>query len=797
MSPGRWISELVAVWRQTKLIVLTAQVAAIYAAILIPFKVGIPIIPGFVELRPANAIPLVTSLLFGPVAAWGAGIGNIIGDCFGTLGPASVFGFLGNFFLGLLPYTLWGALGPLSSGTAPHVKAWRPGLEYALICCLASGGCAVIIAWGVEWLGFLPFMVLAPAIFFNNVAMGLFLGPPLLWFLYPRVKQWGLLYPDLLDGQRDMADPAMVRSQSIVRSGASGLTVPDSSLIAELNDITFQYQSSETPALKNLTLTIRRGEWVAIMGRRGSGKSTVCHLLSDLIPRSVPGRLSGHIRTTFEPVSNHDPSGYQRKGVGLVFQDFDAQLLASSVEREVLFPLEYLSPSLSPDEMKERIQWALREVGLEGFSSRDPLSLSGGQRQRLVLATVLVCYPSLLVLDQPLTDLDPQARVQLKELFRILRDQGMTIVLVGQESAEVLQADRLCVLDHGEICWTGTPREFFGSPTLPAQFGIAAIPLAECFVDMNVPMLPVTVEEAWRVMDEQACTLHPKRETSQGYQPNVADCAVAGQDIPLLQVDAVSFEYSGESRVLEDISFIVTQGEFVAVLGKNGSGKSTLSKLLNGLLLPLKGEVFVGGRSTKTTSMSELSRLVGYVFQNPDHQIFAETVWQEVEFGVKNFGFPRSECEQRVADALEAVGLDVDYYRSQDPFSLTKGERQRIAVASILATKPDILIFDEPTTGLDAQEIEQMMNMIFFLHQQGHTILMITHMIHLVATYSTRCILMHEGRVIADDTTRAVFSNPSHLHRASLEVPALTTFSQRWGCTLLTVDEIKAAMEAS
>ena len=209
-GPRRCWSDLIGVWQDTRLIVVTAQIAAIYAAILIPFKAGIPIVPGFVELRPANAIPIVTSLLFGPAAAWGAGIGNIIGDCFGTLGPASAFGFVGNFFFGYLPYLMWGNLGWLSSGQAPMIKSWRQGVEYGLICVVASGACAGIIGWGVDFLGLLPFIVLAPAIFFNNIVMGLCLGPPLLGFLYPRVKRWKLRYEDI--------HPLIVYSDSFLHS---------------------------------------------------------------------------------------------------------------------------------------------------------------------------------------------------------------------------------------------------------------------------------------------------------------------------------------------------------------------------------------------------------------------------------------------------------------------------------------------------------------------------------------------------------------------------------------------------
>src|SRR5947199_584138 len=240
---GRWGRQdrpsvkggLLEVWRDTRQLVLAAQIAAIYAAVLIPFKVGIPIIPGFVELRPANAIPVVASLLFGPAAAWAAAFGNLIGDLFGTLGPGSLFGLLGNFPYGYVPYRLWGRLGPLSSGCPPEPHAPRQILEYALICILASLACAGTIGWGLDVMRLLPFQVLAPAIFINNVLMSSVLGPPLLLFLYPRVARWGLLYAG---GPHDRQD---VRGRSPVSTETQ--QAPDGPRIT-IRDLRFAYPSA-------------------------------------------------------------------------------------------------------------------------------------------------------------------------------------------------------------------------------------------------------------------------------------------------------------------------------------------------------------------------------------------------------------------------------------------------------------------------------------------------------------------------------------------------------------------------
>jgi energy-coupling factor transport system ATP-binding protein len=194
--------------------------------------------------------------------------------------------------------------------------------------------------------------------------------------------------------------------------------------------------------------------------------------------------------------------------------------------------------------------------------------------------------------------------------------------------------------------------------------------------------------------------------------------------------------------------------------------------------------------------MNELAKRVGLVFQNPDHQIFADTVWEEVAFSPKNFGCSQEEIDVRVRESLMAVGLPVEGSAGLDPFSLRKGERQRVAVASILATRPAVLIFDEPTTGLDAEETDRMMAMIRELNRQGHTIVMITHSMRLVAEYAQRCLLMKEGRILADGSPRDIFHDSALVRTASLEIPSISQFSQRWGHTLLTVNEVKASLKS-
>jgi len=793
-NPQRWYRELRHVWQDTRLLVLTAQIAAIYAAVLIPFKVGIPIIPGFVELRPANVIPIVSSLLFGPAAAWGSGIGNVIGDCFGTLGPASVFGFFGNFLYGYVPYLLWGHLGWLSSGPEPIVRTWKQGIEFMVTCGLASMVCAATIGWGVELLGLLPFWLLTPAIFFNNLVMGLLLGPPLLLFLYPRVKQWHLMYHDLAYGGGSGQHPSSPSSPTQQREGDTTMDhyeLPSSALVS-IQGLTFRPTHASQPILNNISLNIQKGELIVLMGSTGSGTSSLCYAFNGLIPHFVQGDFAGTV-SIMHRVTTNSPVWEQANRVGLVFQDFETQLVSTNVETELRYALEAHggSPSLvNAEAFRQHMQQTLELVGLSGLERRDPFSLSGGQRQRLVVASVLVREPQVLVMDQPLTDLDPAGRQQFIQLLDGLREKGVTVVMAEHGVEELMNADRVCVLDNGEIIWQGTPRELLRQPQLAQHHGLSPYPLAECFTNLSDHTLPATIEEAWELMDTLGLQMVPvpgRNDVQQSLQALQVPCPT-----PIIEVKGVSVYYRPEVSALKEVSLSIQQGEFVAILGQNGSGKSTLAKLLNGLLVPSEGQVLVLGQDTKQTGVGQLASIVGHVFQNPDHQIFAETVRKEIAFGSRNAGCSPEECNLRVAEALQAVGLSGA--EDRDPFSLTKGERQRVAVASILAAQPHILVVDEPTTGLDAKESARMMNMMRTLNQQGHTVIMITHDMRLVAQYATRCVLMRDGTVLAEGSTREIFSDPALVQSAALELPVLTRFSQRWGVTLLTVNEVQEAL---
>ena len=411
------------------------------------------------------------------------------------------------------------------------------------------------------------------------------------------------------------------------------------------------------------------------------------------------------------------------------------------------------------------------------------------------MASVLVQDPPLLVLDEPGSDLDPAGRDQLREVLRDLREEGLAILMTDHDHEALAYADRVLVQDEGSIVWEGKPDELLRCPNLMRQWGLRPLAITECFEGLGVDPLPITVEEAWTRADTLNLLLDLPSTVKNGWseaqkegQPNEVEPS------PWVRVEGISFHYV-ESSVLQGVDLAIYPGDWLALLGPNGSGKSTLARLLNGLLLPTHGRVLVNGLDTRTTPMSELVRRVGLVFQNPDHQIFADTIWEEVAFSARNIGCSKEEIEVRVRESLDAVGFSVEESGGLDPFSLRKGERQRIAVASVLATRPEILIFDEPTTGLDAQETDRMMRMIRDLNQQGHAIVMITHSMSLVSTYAKRCLLLKDGRVIGEGSPREIFSKAPLLESAALKAPMISQFSQRWEHTLLTVEEVKRTFQ--
>jgi energy-coupling factor transport system ATP-binding protein len=468
-------------------------------------------------------------------------------------------------------------------------------------------------------------------------------------------------------------------------------------------------------------------------------------------------------------------------GVGMVFQDPESQLFNMSVEDEVAFGPESLG--LPAAEIEGRTRWALEAVGLAELGARSPAHLSGGEQRRLAIAAALAMRPDILVLDEPTAGLDPLGRRAILAVISGLRRRGTTVILAGQDAEAAAElADQVVVLAEGRIVWQGTPREVFGQVERLHALGVDAPQMAELSGRLGVRPPWLTLEEAAQAL-AGASLSHPVRPSP----------AAGPRGTPAVEFQDVWFRYEAGVQALAGIDLALGAGEFAALVGANGSGKTTLAKHANGLLRPERGRVLVHGQDTRTRSTGELARRVGYVFQNPDHQIFAPTVRDEIAFGPRNLGLDRGEVERRVAEALAV--FDLAPLAGLPPATLGYGQRRLVALSAVHAMQPGVLVLDEPTVGLDRRLTHRLMAWAAERHAAGAAVLLITHDMRL-AGLAPRCIAMAGGRIILDAPTSEAFAQPERLAGAGLEPPPLVELARRLGMPAapLSVYDLAAAL---
>jgi energy-coupling factor transporter ATP-binding protein EcfA2 len=556
---------------------------------------------------------------------------------------------------------------------------------------------------------------------------------------------------------------------------------------AALDGVSFTYAGGDRAALGKVRFELRPGEMVGIMGASGAGKSTLAKCLNRIVPRFEDGDFGGVVRIGGRALDGERVCDIASM-VGMVFQDFEAQLFSTNVAHEVAFAMEQIG--MPRKEIAARIGPALDAVGLIGFDDRDPTSLSGGEKQRLAIASVLALRPGVVVLDEPTSDLDPEGKAEVFALIRRMRAEGLSLIVIEHEAEELRNCDRIVLLREGEIIADAPPADVMIQLKLLEQCGVhppdvnrvmdllgiarhaASIEEAESIIRTRFPRLPTALEQTAATTDHAASLTF----------------STAKREPRLLRVDHLNFAYPFGPRVLDDLSLEIAAGEFIAIIGQNGSGKTTLAKHLVGLLAAGDGKVMIGGRDRASLPPAETAHEVGYVFQNPDHQIFAATVADEVAFGPRNFGLDGAEVARRSDEVLSAVNLTAE--RDRDPFLLSKGERQRLAVASVLALRPRLLILDEPTTGLDYREQRRMMALIDDLNRSGIAIVMITHTPWLVAEYARRVVLMRKGRVTFDGGVREFFTRDELLANSSFRPPEATLLGRCFGVSALRPEEL-------
>jgi energy-coupling factor transport system ATP-binding protein len=572
----------------------------------------------------------------------------------------------------------------------------------------------------------------------------------------------------------------------------------------------FRYpgEPAAAPALAGIDLRLRAGEFVLLCGPSGGGKSTLLRLCLGLVPQFSGGRLSGRVSVLGHDPAVTPPRRIAAAGATLVFQNPAESFIAERVGDEVAFGPENLA--LPVAEVEERVREGLAAVGLAAFEGRRLRDLSAGQQQRVALAGALALRPRLLLLDEPTAHLDDDAaREVLAVVARLHREQGVTVVLSEHRLGLAAPlADRILVLAGGRLIRAGAPRAVLGDETLPA-LGVpvprAAIAAVRLGLRGPLPLTPEELAEAI-IRDRlgRGC-LHggdaggppSSLQTSAGYvaQERQGRAGRPPGGAPALVFDGVTFAYPGGPPVLDQVSLTLAPGEVAALMGPSGAGKTTLARLALGLLRPQSGRIELCGYVTHRTPVSTLARLGGLVLQNPLHQLLASRVDDEVRLGLRHL--PPAEAAERAATMLETFGLRE--LQARHPLSLSEGERRRLALAAVLARRPQVLILDEPTLGQDERTRLALGNLIRRLAAEGMAVLVISHDVEFVNDACDRVLLLRAGRIAADLPLHLARDAPARLREAGLplaDVPATALCLSARGCPVRArrLPELLAAM---
>ena len=548
--------------------------------------------------------------------------------------------------------------------------------------------------------------------------------------------------------------------------------------------------------LRGIDMHVATGECLGITGPSGAGKTTLCRILLGVLPSSarltseqLPQHFRGTVTAFGEPVTAQTAAANR---VGMVLQDPENQFLRMSLLHELALGLQL--QGMPEEEILRRSYTALRQVGLEhlwqGAAYLHPADLSGGQKQRVAIAAFLALRPDILILDEPTSDLDPLGKREVIETIARLRNEyRMTIILVEQDP-DILSTfcDRIALLHEGRVALAAPPKAFYAEQALLERSGASAGEFSRISWHTGLTFEgypPLTLHEAEQaflygergLLSRPSLQL-PSIESAESTEPTGSVALPASQQETAIVAQNVEYRYEDGTVALRGIDLTLYRGEMLALLGPNGSGKTTLAKILAGIYRAFHGHVLVSGRDISSRKVrTSLPGVVGYVFQNPDHQLFRRKVSDEVEYGLRNLGVSSERRRAAAQNALEAVGLTE--YADEDPLFLGKGQRQRLAVAAVLAMGPEIVIVDEPTTGQDYRMVTGIMTLLRELQQRGKTILIITHDMSLVARYCQRVVAFAEGKVAFTGTPAELFTNQDRIHEIGLRPPPTAALGNR------------------
>lgn len=516
----------------------------------------------------------------------------------------------------------------------------------------------------------------------------------------------------------------------------------------------------ENWAIKNMDFHADKGEVIAILGRNGSGKSTFArHLNGLLVPHEGSIVIGGKNLAQVTELTSI------RRQVGMVFQNPDNQIVGNTLAEDIGFGLENLG--IASEDIWNKIDEMLELTGLTAYKYANTSRISGGQKQRLAMASAMAMTPECIVLDEATSMLDPQGAKDMLELVqRLNREKKITIIMVTHRIAEALKADRVYILDDSRIVAEGEPGNVFTDVDRIKSYGL------EIPVDMKRKAgIPIDICYKYKNQHKQ---INQDKSVEQNYKAD-GDIARDNTGRCIVELQKVSYSYVNGNetfQALSDADLKIYEGQVVAVIGQTGSGKSTLLQLINKLMVPQSGKVYLYGTDVKSVrNIKDIRRRIGYVFQFPESQLFENTVLKDVMYGPLNFGMSKSEAEGSARKALELVGVP-EKYAEYSPFELSGGLKKRVAIAGILAYEPDILILDEPACGLDGESREQLWNLIRKLNREKNvTIILVSHEMEDVYEMSERVLLMEHGRIVYDGGTGEFFEDRSLLEQYGIDVP--------------------------
>ena len=538
-------------------------------------------------------------------------------------------------------------------------------------------------------------------------------------------------------------------------------------------NFSFKYNNVVDKTLKNIDLTINKGEKVLIVGPSGSGKSTLSHCINGLIPFSYNGEIEGEL--IIDNIKPYEESlSDVSKKVGTILQDQDSQFIGLSVGEDVAFNFENNAMPLK--EMKVKVIDALELVNMVDFINHSPYELSGGQKQRVSLAGVLGSDAEVLLFDEPLANLDPASGKEIMQLINDIHEKtNKTIIIVEHRIEDVLEQpfDKVIVVNKGEVQGFGTPDEILKSDLLKNNglrepLYLEAMKLAGCDISGSENLKDLTnIDEK----NKEVLKNWFNNETSN------KDSIIKEEKI--LEVKNLAFSHDGIKNTINDVSFHLNKGEILAVLGNNGAGKSTLCRLITGILKPQKGSIFLNNQCIDSWSIKQKGSAIGYVMQNPNQMISQHMIKDEIALGLKCRNYSKEEIDKKVEEVLKICGLYP--YRNWPVSALSYGQKKRVTIASILAINPEVIILDEPTAGQDYKHYTEFMEFIKELSAQGISIILITHDMQLTLEYCNRAVVLSGGEKIADDKPSNILTDENIIKKANLKETSLSTLAKSIG----------------